>query len=133
MRLSAEEAQEYTKIKQWIPFADKIYELEKIRRRGKQLEAEKVATEWSAITTDIKAMQVKLKDDKNINLESIYTAGEVLDDLKKSLGSIYDFYNGYDPMFTWWVPKPYQALDESLTGLRTLHFKNKALNHAARN
>ena len=37
-----------------VPFADKIYALEKLRRRGHQLEAEKVAKEWSDIVNEIK-------------------------------------------------------------------------------
>src|SRR6185369_17873554 len=27
----------------------------------------------------------------------------------------YTFYNGYDPVFTWWNEEPYKALDQSLT------------------
>src|SRR6185503_16022903 len=27
----------------------------------------------------------------------------------------YTFYNGYDPMFTWWNEEPYKTVDQSLT------------------
>jgi len=27
----------------------------------------------------------------------------------------YTFYNGYDPVFTWWNEEPYKTLDQALT------------------
>ena len=122
---SAEEAAEYNKIKQWIPFADKIYAVEKVRRRGASPDAEKLSGEWSGISNDIKKLQAKLKDEKNFSPESVYTAGEAIANIKRSLASIHEFYNGYDPMYTWWVPKSYQALDEALTSYAAA-FKNKS-------
>jgi uncharacterized protein (DUF885 family) len=125
LRRSAEEATEYNKIKQWIPFADKIYAIEKVRRRGTSPDAEKLSREWSGITSDIKKLQAKLKDEKNFSSESVYTAGEAIANIKRSLASINDFYNGYDPMYTWWVPKSYQGLDEALTAYASA-IKNKS-------
>ena len=124
VRQITEETTEYNKIKHWLPFADKIYALEKIRRRGQQPDAEKIAKEWSDMIDEIKSLQSKLKDEKNLTAESIYTAGESIANLKRSLASINEFYNGYDPMFTWWAPKTYQALDEALTAYATA-IKNK--------
>ncbi len=34
--------------------------------------------------------------------------------LRSTLRNWYGFYNGYDPMFTWWVSEPYKAVDQSL-------------------
>ena len=130
LRLSLEEAQEYSKIKQWIPFADNVYELEKSRRRGKQPEAEKVGKDWADMIAQVKTLQAKLKDEKGFSIESIYTATEAISNVKKSLASIYEFYNGYDPMFTWWVPKSYQGLDEALTAYAAA-FKTKSSNLVA--
>lgn len=125
LRQSAKEEIEYKKIQQWLPFADKIYALEKIRRRGHQPDAEKVVKEWSGIISEVKVLEAKLKDEKSLESESIYIAGESITNVKRSLADIFDFYNGYDPMFTWWVPKTYQELDEALKAYAT-GFKNKA-------
>ena len=124
LRLASKEKSEYDKIKQWFPFADKIYAVEKQRRRGHQPDAEKLAREWSQIAAGIKSLQAKLKDEKNIDPESVFTAGEVIANLKRTLTSINDFYNGYNPMYTWWVPKSLQALDSGLTAYAAV-FKNK--------
>ncbi len=115
LRVSTLQEQEYEKIKQWFPFADKIYAMEKGRRRGTQPDAEKTAKDWFDITGSLKTLGGKLRDEKGLSQESVNLAGDVVTDLKRSLASIFQFYNGYDPMFTWWVPKTYTALDEALT------------------
>src|SRR5688572_18605417 len=35
--------------------------------------------------------------------------------LRNNLRNWYTFYNGYDPMFTWWNEEPYKSLDQSMT------------------
>ena len=130
LHLSRKEEQEYGKIKKWLPFADKIYALEKTRRRGHHLDAEKVAKEWFDITNEVKELQARLKEEKGLSMESIYVAGESIANLKRSLASIHEFYNGYDPLFTWWVPKTFTALDEALTAYATA-FKNKGASFTA--
>jgi len=124
LRLSNEEEQEYGKIKKWLPFAEKIFALEKIRRRGAQIDGEKVAKEWFGIINEIKSLQAKLKDEKNLTAESVYISGEAITIIKRSLSSINEFYNGFDPLYTWWVPKTYQALDSVLTAY-AISFKSK--------
>jgi hypothetical protein len=44
-------------------------------------------------------------------------AKRVIQGYQKALESVFDFYNGYDPLFTWWVPKPYQELLDLLVDL----------------
>jgi uncharacterized protein (DUF885 family) len=34
--------------------------------------------------------------------------------LRNTLKTWFDFYNGYDPVFTWWVNQPYKALEKAL-------------------
>lgn len=114
LRQGADEEKEYAKIQQWIPFADKIWAAEKLRRRGTQPNADALAKEWTAIVRDVSALQQKLKDEKGLTQENIYTASEAVEGVRKAATSVYEFYNGYDPMFTWSVPKTYQALDSTL-------------------
>lgn len=42
-------------------------------------------------------------------------AAEQLDAVRGLVGQWFRFYDGYDPMFSWWVTNPYQKLDESMT------------------
>ncbi len=131
LKVSAKEAAGYAKIKKWFPFSDSVYILEKMRRRGHQPDAEATAKSWAAITNQLKQLKTKLKSDSTLSLDEIYQAGLVITDLKRSLASIYNFYNGYDPLFTWWMPKPYKELDEALTSYEDLFKeKNKAFTPA---
>src|SRR5947207_15384180 len=38
-----------------------------------------------------------------------------INNLKNNLRNWYTFYNGYDPLFTWWNEEPYKTLDQTLT------------------
>lgn len=124
LRLSKVNSKEYEKIKQWFPFADQIYELEQTHRKGTMPDAKKVALDLGEIKNQIEKLQSDLKADIKLNILSIYTADETITGLKTALESTYDFYNSYDPMFSWWVPIPYERLDKALTNYAT-EFKNK--------
>ncbi|MBS1946581.1 MAG: DUF885 family protein [Bacteroidetes bacterium] len=129
LKQSATKTAAYEKIKQWVPFADNLFAAEKLRRRGTQLDAEKMAKEWSDIGNAIKSMEAKLKDDKTVSLESTYDAIDNIRLIKAAAENVYQFYNGYDPAFTWWMPKPYKTLD-SLLGDYANAFRKKRENIA---
>src|SRR5437870_3148108 len=45
-----------------------------------------------------------------------FRAVGVINNLRNTLRNWYTFYNGYDPLFTWWNEEPYKAIDQALTG-----------------
>lgn len=38
-----------------------------------------------------------------------------IDEIRSVVKNWYQYYDGYDPLFTWWMKDPYKRLDESLT------------------
>ena len=42
-------------------------------------------------------------------------AVNAINGLRTNLRNWYTFYNGYDPMFTWWNEEPYRSLDQAMT------------------
>src|SRR6185295_1301040 len=42
-----------------------------------------------------------------------------INNLRNNLRNWYTFYDGYDPMFTWWNEEPYKSLDQSMTNYAT--------------
>src|SRR5213075_2977116 len=44
-----------------------------------------------------------------------FRAVGAVNNLRNNLRNWYAFYNGYDPVFTWWNEEPYKAVDEALT------------------
>jgi len=124
---SAREAAQYTRVKSWFPFSDSIYALEVLRRRGHPIDAEAAAKHWGDDAEDIKKLKTRLKADNSLSMDDIYEAGQIIADLKRSIGAVYNFYNGYDPLFTWWMPKPYKELDDALASYAdAFKDKNKA-------
>src|SRR5215211_2506540 len=46
-------------------------------------------------------------------------AVQAINGLRVNLRNWYTFYNGYDPMFTWWNEEPYKSLDQAMTNYAT--------------
>lgn len=107
-----EEASLYAAVRQWFPYADKIYATEKLRRRGAIPDAAKLAGEWDGIAKEIIQQQTLLREKGPATPQQCMAAIGVLTGFKEAVKSIFEFYNGYDPLFTWWMPKPYERLQE---------------------
>ncbi len=123
-----DEAREVTQIRPWFPFADQIYTVEKQRRRGAVLNAEQLAADLEQIGDQItQARRVVTTADKAGKLDPalIRRAAGTVRGLRSALTSVFTFYKGYDPLFSWWVPKPYERVDSLLRGYGTF-FERKA-------
>ena len=114
-----QEAKEYNTVKQWFPFADSIYALEKSRRRGGMVDGKKVALSFTTITKQLLELQNKIALEKSINVSNSRRANIIIDGLKAGTKNVFSFYNAYDPLFTWWVPDVYKKMDSLLTAYGT--------------
>jgi len=119
------EAKEYNAVKQWFPFADSIYAIEKIRRRGGSVDGKNIAFAFSAINKQLQQLQATLSSEKNINVNNSRRANIIIEGLEAAAKNVFSFYNAYDPQFTWWVPDLYKKLDSSLVAYGTA-FKTAA-------
>lgn len=115
LRLGAIDARDYDALGGWFPFAGTIYATEKLRKRGLPLQAERIAKEWSGILQQLPALRQKLAASGALSVGEVRKAGEIIAILQKDLKDVFDFYNGYDPLFSWWVPKVYTELDQAMT------------------
>jgi hypothetical protein len=88
------------------------------------------AVDFSSLPNQLKTLRDRLKGDSSLDMESIYEAGLVIGDLKRAISNINDFYTGYDPLYTWWMPKVYKELDDALTSYAEA-FKSKTNRFAA--
>lgn len=107
-------------ILKYIPFATDIYALEKDRRRGKAMDWQAVAAKLKAILKVVEASNASMSKETTLNKKLSATANEAISGLKTRLRGFYEFYKGYDPLFDWWVPKPYDALTVALTNYASL-------------
>ncbi|WP_218058539.1 DUF885 family protein [Allomuricauda sp. CP2A] len=114
----------YQKIKKWFPFSDKIYSYLKARRRGHQPDATKMAKEWNDVVAQMETLKGQLEGVTSLGKDEVEEALRVIEDLKSSAENVYSFYNGYDPLFTWWMPTVYESMGTSFDAYAEV-FKNK--------
>ncbi len=110
----AQEEKEYAQIEKYIPFAAGIYDLEKGRRRGATVDGQVVAARLNDLQKEVKQAEESFRKLESIDMPLSRMGVEAVTGLEARLKSTFEFYNGYDPLFTWWVPKPYKTLDSTL-------------------
>lgn len=98
------------------------------RRKGIKPDAQKLAGIFNEITAKIKSIQRNMEDHKPFeSWQKAELASDAIQSLQRSVEEAYGFYNGYDPEFSWWMEKPFEALNESLTVYKTFlkgHYEN---------
>ncbi|KUJ10735.1 uncharacterized protein LY89DRAFT_700656 [Mollisia scopiformis] len=98
-----------------LPFAGTIVGLCEDRQQMKEVNGEKAARELTSISTQILEVKKQVKSIKiKVEKSSAYRAANTIDQLRDHLKEWYGFFKGYDPMFTWWVSKPYEKIDEEM-------------------
>jgi hypothetical protein len=139
LRQLDEQARQLAESEPLIPFAGTVFELDETRRRMEPVDAAKVAAQLSAISKQIESLRRTLSAGAGKNEET--AAGETKSDgttktetstplkvkknvanraaativsLRNTLKNWFEYYNGYDPIFTWWVAEAYKAADQAL-------------------
>ena len=116
------QARQLTEIEPLVPFADKIIDLEEARRRMEPIDSAKIAATLNDLRKQVddrrRAIELGLRSGDSANGVKKTVANravQAINGLRGNLRNWYTFYNGYDPMFTWWNEEPYKSLDQSLT------------------
>ena len=109
----------HNRVKPYLPFAETILSFEKKRRRGASINAKEIATSMENATEQVENEIKKLENIKSIESADVDYLIELIESLKKRLESSFDFYNGYEPEFTWWAPKSHEALQSKLSEYKT--------------
>jgi uncharacterized protein (DUF885 family)/dienelactone hydrolase len=101
-----------------VPFARTIADLEKSRRELQPMEWSKVADTVSGLAKSIEEARHTLeREGRGRGNFPRLVANRTLADVESLRGSLrewFGFYDGYDPLFTWWLREPYRAADEAL-------------------
>lgn len=99
-----------------IPFAQTISDLEDQRRRLEPINAEKSAGILDTLARRIAETQKAFesgsiqKPKRTVANRAVRTIAS----LRATLRNWYNFHAGYDPQFTWWNKKPYEAVEDAL-------------------
>jgi hypothetical protein len=96
-----------------LPFAPVIIELAEKLRHMQDIDPQKVAADLDKMNKQIDGLKTSISAVKLSRYVANRAANQV-DQLKMALKTWFDFYNGYDPSFTWWTAETYRALDANL-------------------
>jgi hypothetical protein len=101
-----------------VPFAAELGALQEARRAREDVDARAVAGSLNDIADRIEALTGALSaaegapaDVKGVVAER---AAGYLGQLRRVLEGWFEYHNGYDPVFSWWVPEPYGRVDRAL-------------------
>jgi hypothetical protein len=112
--LLAQEEKEVNQLSKLVLQGEPIYAAEKKRRRGEVMNWQDVARQLNDCNKAIAVAIGKLPSEANYTKGMAARAEGIVKGQQKALRSVFDFYDGYDPQFTWWVTKPYEKLDTTL-------------------
>ena len=107
-----------------IPFFDKARSLEETRLDRKRAEPREAAAALDEIARQAAALADNLKADagksgglaqrRGISKVSAMRAATQLEHLRTILSTYNKFYDGFDPVYTFWAHQPYEAADAAL-------------------
>lgn len=99
-----------------LPFAPEILEMLEQRQQLEWIDAPKAASKLVGLTRQVAGLQ-RLAAEKKAPAATpavAARASRTVLDLKQRLQGWMKFYDGYDPLFTWWAAQPYTELDKAL-------------------
>lgn len=134
-----------------LPFGGDIFALVDARRRMEPVESQQVALVLEGVVRKVEAVSRAVvaglapdsgrgraggtqgatsgregrgaTPDSALKVDKVvaHRSAEILNSLKAELKRWYDYYSGYDPLFTWWARDPYRRADSVVTAYhRTL-------------
>ena len=125
------EAETFSEMAALLPFAQMVADLDETRRRMEPIDPARTAAALDSLIERVDELQDALEasladdagnaEDSTIEVPAAITAfraAGVVEDLGENLEDWYEFYAGYDPLFTWWVEEPYTRAAEELESYR---------------
>jgi len=113
------ERAKHEQLDELIPFAQTIVGLQERRRQLEAIDPEQLAVAINKLADAIEAaresVDAALEQEREYDIAVSNRAADMLDRLQRTFKNWYGFYNGYDPLFSWWVAEPYAKADKKLT------------------
>jgi uncharacterized protein (DUF885 family) len=105
-----------------LPFAGAILSLEDARRRMDPVDSPKAAAVLADLAKQIEQSRQSIETSVrsgNIKKSTANRAADTVQGLRITMRHWFDFYNDYDPVFTWWTAEPFKAADAALQSYGT--------------
>jgi len=101
-----------------IPYIRSLEELQEARRDRLPIDARITADLLNDVAKKAETLAADLVNNNGTNdIEpvSAFRAAEYLRTMGRILDGWFAYFNGYDPLFSWWVPAPYERLTAAMT------------------
>jgi uncharacterized protein (DUF885 family) len=114
------ESKQFAEIEPLVPFTKTIIELEETRRRMEPVNSPKAAAALVELKKQIdgarRTVEAGMRTESTRVKKTVANrAVSAINSVRGTLRGWFGFYNGYDPLFTWWADEPYKAADQALT------------------
>ena len=119
----------HAEIASYIPFAPTIFALDNMRLHMELPDSPKLAVTLNNLNKEIEAARRNVEaglrapgraegDAKSASVKRAIAnrAVTAVNNLRSTLRTWHGFYDGYDPIFSWWMAEPYKQVDQTLQG-----------------
>ena len=93
------------------PFAPTLVRLVEARIRVEEMNAQRAAAAITDVTKEVARLTAA---PPRVNREQARLGATAVDQLRGITAEWFAFYNGYDPLFTWWMGAPFGKVDKAL-------------------
>ena len=99
-----------------LPFAKTVSDLEDTRRRLETIDSAKTAALLNELNKTIQQTQKSIESGALAKPKKTVAnrAAQTVASLRNTLKNWFNFYNAYDPQFSWWNAEPYKSVDAAL-------------------
>ncbi len=103
-------------VRELLPFASRIVELAEARRRLEDVAPRAAADAVEELGKHVEVVRAALQNGRfdRFAPAALARASQRLGALRRTLASWFEFRDGYDPQFGWWVKAPFAAADGAL-------------------
>ncbi|MEQ9399754.1 MAG: DUF885 family protein [Longimicrobiales bacterium] len=100
-----------------VPFGERVGAFQEAQRNREDVDARATAAALDDLADEVEALTLRLREGSGPSpikgVVAARAAGYV-GQLRRALADWNEYHQGYDPLFTWWVPEPYARLDAAL-------------------
>jgi len=111
-----------------LAFAQPLEKFYQERRRAHKPDPQALAASWNEVAKNVDAQLKNLSSTpKYTSWQKADLAASAVEAIDKVTGEAYRYYLDFDPMFTWWMPEPWEKLDSSMKAYATAlreHYAN---------
>lgn len=99
-----------------LAFSGIVFDLVESWRRKEPLNAQEAARLLDCLAKEVRTIQQNLERHPDTGTNAIIAdrAAQALAEVRAGLREWFAFYDGYDPLFTWWAEQPYHEADSTL-------------------